>query len=265
MTATLPPHHPLHRRSVRLATGLIAPALALIWWQSQAAQGGAHAAAFASLGSVGGAARELMAHGSLLSDSLATLRRTFTGLGIGAGLGVALGIATGTWRGLDRLVSPLLDALRQVPMIGWLPLIGLWLGTGDASQLLVITMSAFFPSLLSAHAGIAQVERRYLDVAGVLRFSTLQRFHHVLLPAAMPLILTGLTQALAFAWIAAIGTEILTGGGSGLGVTMQMGETQQRLDIILVAITITAALGFAINQALLRLRARLLRWQATAR
>ena len=112
---------------------------------------------------------------------------------------------------------------------------------------------------------MAQVEKRYLDVAGVFRFSTLQRFRFVLLPAAMPLILTGLTQSLAFAWIAAIGTEILMGSGGGLGVTMQQAQTQQRLDIILVAIAITAALGFTINQSVLHLRAHLLRWQPTNR
>jgi len=255
----------ISRRPVRFAVALLGPALVLLWWQWEASRGGAHAATFASLGTIGGAVRELLANGSLISDAQATLRRAFIGLGIGASLGIVLGVAMGASRLLDRVLSPLLNALRQVPMIGWLPLIGLWFGAGDVSQLIVIAVSAFFPSLLNAHAGVAQVEQRYLDVADVLHFSALQRFRYVLLPSAMPSILTGLTQALAFAWISAIGTEILIGSGGGLGATMQLGQTQQRLDIILVAIAVTAALGFGINQSVLKLRARLLRWHAGAR
>jgi sulfonate transport system permease protein len=74
-----------------------------------------------------------------------------------------------------------------------------------------------------------------------------------------------LTQGLAFAWIASIASEILLGVGGGLGVTMQLAQMQQRIDIILVAILVTAALGFTINRLFLRLRQHLLRWQAPLR
>ncbi|HZU64006.1 MAG TPA: ABC transporter permease subunit [Novosphingobium sp.] len=252
----------IDRWPVRLAVGLVAPALLALWWQWQASLGGAHAAAFASLASLGGALGELIAQGTLLADTAATLLRALAGLALGASLGLGLGVALGVLPLLDRLLSPLLNALRQVPMVGWLPLVGLWLGTGDAAALVVIGLSAFFPAMLNAHAGIAQVEPRYLEVARVLGFSPVQRLRLVLLPAALPLLLTGLTQAAAFTWIAAIGTEILQGTGGGLGVTMQLAETQQRLDIILVAIALTAFLGFALNQAVVLLRRHLLRWQA---
>jgi sulfonate transport system permease protein len=254
----------LDHRSARLAVGLVAPAALLIWWQSQASQGGANAVAFASLGTIGSAARELIANGTLPADVAATLRHTFTGLAIGATLGVALGMAMAMVPLLDRLLGPLLNALRQVPMIGWLPLIGLWFGSDEDSELIVICLSAFFPAMLNAHAGVAQVERRYLEVGRIYGFTTSQRFRLILLPAAMPLLLTGLTQALAFAWIAAIGFEILMGTNAGLGVTMQQAQTQQRLDIILVVIAVTAVLGFTINQIVRRLRSNLLAWQAPA-
>jgi len=118
--------------------------------------------------------------------------------------------------------------------------------------------------MLNSHAGVAQVERRYEEVGRIYGFGTVQRIRFILLPAAMPLVLTGLTQSLAFAWIATIGTEILTGAGSGLGVTMQLAQTQQRLDIMLVTIAATALLGFVINHLFLRLRRRLLRWQPSS-
>ncbi len=254
----------LDHKPARFAVGLVAPALLLAWWQWQASRGGSNAVAFASLSTVGGAARELIVNGTLLADAAATLQRAFTGLGIGATLGIALGIAMAMWPLLDRLLGPLLNALRQVPMIGWLPLIGLWFGSDEGSELIVICLSAFFPAMLNAHAGVAQVERRYLEVGQIYGFSASQRFRRILLPAAMPMLLTGLTQSLAFAWIAAIAAELLMGASVGLGVTMQQAQTQQRLDIILVTIAVTAAIGFAINQLVYRIRSSLLAWQAPA-
>lgn len=252
----------LSRPGARAAIGLVVPVLVLAWWQWQAAGDGARALAFAPLQSIGGAFVELVESGTLLNDMLSTLSRSLTGLVIGGGLGIATGVAMAIWRPLDRLLGPLLHAVRQVPLIGWLPLLGLWFGTGGASELIVVCIAAFFPTLLNSYEGVAQVERRLLEVGSIYGFTPFQCFRLILLPAAMPLILTGLTQALAFAWIASIASEILLGVGGGLGVTMQQAQMQQRLDVILVAILATALLGYSINHLFLRLRRHLLRWQA---
>jgi sulfonate transport system permease protein len=250
-----------HSRSARLAIGLVAPLLFLAWWQVQANAGGAHALAFAPLQSIGSAFVELIENGSLLNDMLDTLTRSLGGLAIGGTLGVALGVSMAIWNPLDRILGPLLNAIRQVPLIGWLPLLGLWFGTGEGTEWIVVSLSAFFPALLGSYEGVAHVEPRYLDVGRIYGLTRIQRVRLILLPAAMPLILTGLTQALAFAWIASIATEILLGAGGGLGVTMQLAQTQQRMDIILVAIIATAVLGYVVNHLFQRLRRHLLRWQ----
>ncbi|AJP70666.1 ABC transporter permease [Sphingomonas hengshuiensis] len=249
----------------RAAIGLVAPVLFLVWWQSQALSGGAHALAFAPLESIGAGFVELAVQGTLVADMASTLSRSLSGLAIGGTLGIALGVAMAIFRPLDRALNPLLQAIRQVPLMGWLPLLGLWVGTGRGTELIVVSLSAFFPTLLNSFEGVAGVERRFVEVGQIYGFTPAQRFRLILLPAAMPLILTGLTQGLAFAWIASIASEILLGVGGGLGVTMQLAQTQQRLDIILVAILVTAALGFAINQVFLRLRRHLLRWQPPLR
>lgn len=251
----------LARRPVRLAIGLVAPALLLAWWQWFSTSGGASAVAVAPLGAVGDAFVELIENGTIFSDVVSTLTRAFTGFAIGASLGVATGTAMAVWPLLNRVLGPLLHALRQVPMIGWLPLIGLWFGTGEGSELIMVCVGAFFPAMLNTHAGVANVEQRFLDVGEVFRFTVPQRFLRIQLPAAMPLILTGLTQALAFAWIGTLAGELLMGAGGGLGVTLQTAQIQQRLDIILVTVAITAVLGFAINQIIARVRREVLRWQ----
>lgn len=248
-------------RWMRSAIGLVVPVLVLAWWQVQASRGGANAIAFAPLQSIGAAAWELTESGQLFTDMFATLSRSLTGLAIGGTLGIAVGVAMAISSPLDRMLGPLMNAIRQVPLIGWLPLFGLWFGTGQGAELIVVSISAFFPTMLNSYEGVAHVEGRYLEVGRIYGLTPWQRFRLILLPAALPLILTGITQALAFAWISSIATEILLGVGGGLGVTMQLAQTQQRLDIILVAIIATALLGFAINQLFRAARAHLLRWQ----
>jgi sulfonate transport system permease protein len=251
----------LENPASRIAIGLLVPAALLAWWQWFATSDGATSATAAPLGAIVSALVELAASGTIVSDIVSTVSRTFTGFAIGASLGMATGTAMAVWPLLNRVLGPLLNALRQVPMIGWLPLLGLWFGTGAGSELILVCIGAFFPAMLNTHAGVAQVEQRYLDVGDVFRFTTAQRFVRIQLPAAMPLILTGLTQALAFAWIGTLAGELLMGAGGGLGVTLQTAQIQQRLDVILVTVAITALLGFAINQIIVRVRREVLRWQ----
>lgn len=247
-------------RGRRVALGFVAPALLVGLWQWHSG-GTAGVTGLAPPSALFGALRELAANGTLLADVGATLGRALSGFTIGAALGVLTGVLTALFPALNRVIGPLLHAFRQVPMIGWLPLIALWFGAGEGAERIVVCVAAFFPAMLNSHAGVAGVEQRLLDVGRVYGLDLAQRFRLIQLPAALPLITTGLTQALAFAWIATIGSEILMGAGGGLGMTMQQGQMQQRLDVVLVAVAATAALGFAINLILLRLRRALLRWQ----
>ena len=245
----------------RILLGLFVPVLILFWWQAQSAQGGARALAFVPLQEVGTTLVAQLAGGFLLDDALATLSRAVTGLLLGGLAGTALGVAMAMSRPLDRVVGPLYHAVRQVPLLGWLPLIGLWVGNGDEAKLLIVSLAAFYPTVLNSYEGVRTVERHYVEVADMFGFSAVQRFVHVLLPAAMPLILTGVAQALAFAWIATIGTEMLLGAHAGLGATMGVAQARQRMDLILVAILAAATLGFTLNHLFARLRRHLLRWQ----
>lgn len=251
----------LNTPAARILLGLAVPVLILLWWQGQSAQGGARALAFVPLQDVGATLAAQLASGFLLNDALATLSRAVTGLLLGGLAGTALGVAMAMSRPLDRVVGPLYHTVRQVPLLGWLPLIGLWVGNGDEAKLLIVSLAAFYPTVLNSYEGVRTVERRYVEVADLFGFSAAQRFAHVLLPAALPLVLTGVTQALAFAWIATIGTEMLFGASAGLGATMGIAQAQQRMDIILVAILAAATLGFTLNHLFARLRSHLLRWQ----
>ncbi|MGE4305137.1 MAG: ABC transporter permease [Novosphingobium sp.] len=250
-----------NRSRARVALGVVPPMLLLVWWQLQSAGSGAQALAFVPLPQVGSEFADLIASGLLLSDSLDTLARAVTGFLMGALAGVAAGMAMGVSPLFERFFGPLYHAVRQVPLLGWLPLIGLWLGNGEGAKLLIVGLAAFYPTVLNTYEGVINVEASHRELGRLYSFGPLQRFRFILLPGALPLILTGLSQAITFAWIATIGTEILLGAGGGLGATMSHAQAQQRMDTILVAILVTGILGFSINYLFALLRRHLLRWQ----
>ncbi|QAY76049.1 ABC transporter permease [Sphingosinicella sp. BN140058] len=247
--------------AARIALGFVIPILLLALWQVQAEAGGARALAFVPLASIGAAFAELAKSGQLLGDALSTTSRALTGLLLGASAGIAVGTLMGLSRPIERSIGPLYHAIRQVPLLGWLPLIGLWIGNGEAAKLLIVGLAAFYPTVLNTYEGLIQGERRHADVAHLFGFSSVQTFLHVLLPGALPLILTGLSQAIAFAWIATIGTELLLGAGAGLGAAMSLAQAQQRMDVILVEIAVTGLIGFTLNSLFAALRRHALRWQ----
>lgn len=245
----------------RVMLGLLLPVTLLALWQVQAARGGAHAYAFVPLGDIAGSFAQLASSGELAADALASLRRAITGLAVGGVAGIALGALLGSSAFARRAIGPLLNTFRQVPLLGWLPLIALWLGNGDASKLLLVALAAFYPTALNAEEGIRAAEKQFVEVGRLYGFTRWQIFEHVAWPAALPFIFTGIGQALAFTWIATIGTELMFGSGAGLGSQMQQAQAGGRLDIVLVCIACVGLMGFLMNQGFAVVRNHALRWR----
>lgn len=241
--------------------GWVLPVLLLAAWQLQSQRGDLYASIFPPLQQIGAAARELWDSGELAGAVGASLGRAAFGWLSGALAGIAVGLLLALCRPVDRILGPLFHALRQVPLFAWIPLIGLWLGRGETARLFVVQLAAFMPCLLQAHEGAAKLERRYLEVAQVLRLSARTRLLKLALPVAMPAILSGVSQALAVAWIAAVASELLFASGPGLGNSMLMAEAGARMDTVLVCVAAIGLLGYAMNHAAARAGSWLLRWR----
>lgn len=243
--------------------GLLLPLALAAAWELAARQGQAEAYsyAFPSLASIAAAARELIASGELFVSVAASVRRMLTGLGIGALAGLIVGGLMATVTVIDRLFTPIYNAVRQVPLLGLMPLITLWLGSGEASKLLLIGLAAFYPMVLNTYEGAAGVDRRYLDVAAALTLTRVQLYRHVLLPAALPLVLTGLSQAVAFTWISTIGVELLFSTSPGIGTLMHNAQMIVRMDSVIVCVVVIGLFGFLMNLAVGAAGRRLTRWR----
>ncbi|BCL74624.1 ABC transporter permease [Jeongeupia sp. HS-3] len=251
----------LSESSRRRLKPLLLPVLLLIVWQWLSGQGQAYAMVFVPASQMLAGIAELVRSGELWHALSASLARMALGLAIGVGSGFVLAVLTVSSRPLDRVLTPVLNAVRQVPLLGWAPLLGLWLGNGEPAKLFVIGMAAFFPTLLGAHEGLSGVDRRYRELAAISKLSPWRAFADVTLPAASPSVLTGVSQSLAVAWMAAIGTELLFAAGPGLGTLMFTAETGARMDIVLVCVAVIGALGYTLSRGFERLAHWLLRWR----
>jgi sulfonate transport system permease protein len=253
---------PHFKTSKTIGLGLIVPLLLLLLWDFQARNGGAGSFAFVSIGQIGSAIVELYRSGDLAAAYGASLIHAGGGRLWGGLIGLAVGAAMGLIKPVEWALAPLYHSFRQVPLLGWLPLIGLWFGSGENAKIIIVAISAFYPTVLYTFEGLKTVEKKLIEVGDIYRLNPWQTFWRIQWPAALPSVFTGLFQALAFAWISTIGVELLFASGNGLGTVMQNGQLNARLDIVLVCILCVGLTGFALNLLVTRLSRHVLRWRS---
>ncbi|MCL2449426.1 MAG: ABC transporter permease [Polyangiaceae bacterium] len=220
--------------------------------------------AFVPLGELARGARELVMNGELPRGLVASLCKAFAGLLLGIPAGVLVGGAMGVSRTVDRAIGPVLHAIRQVPYLGLAPLMGLWFGGGDVAKIILVFMAVFYPVVLSTYEGVHDVEPKLVDVARVLRLTRRQVATKLVLPSVLPHLYTGISQAIAFAWIATVGSEMLLHAGIGIGTMLQAAEAGGRTDLVFVCVFSVALASLAIDSLVGTARRRMLRWRDDA-
>lgn len=189
-----------------------------------------------------------------------TLYRVFLGFIIGAVFATVLGAVTGYSRTAYRLLDPLLQALRNIPSLAWVPLFILWLGIYESSKITLIAVGVFFPVYLNLVTGVQAVDRKLVEVGKVFRLHQWQLIRRVFLPATLPAYVVGLRSGLGLGWMFVVAAEIM-GASRGLGYLLVDGQTTGRPDIILASILLFALLGKLTDAGLAAIGRRLLHWQ----
>jgi sulfonate transport system permease protein len=247
----------------RRLKGWVLPLVLLLLWEALSRQGNAYALAFVPLAQIAASLLETVRSGELLNNLLASLGTASTGLLLGGGIGLAFGSLLGLSPLADKLLGPLFHGVRQVPLLGWIPLIGLWFGNGSVAKTLLVCLAAFYPMALNTYEGLRNVEKNHLEVGKVLGIGPWQAYRHILLPAALPFVFTGIFHALAFSWIATVGSELLFSTGAGLGGLMQTAQMAARMDIVIVCVFSIGVTGLVMNLCFTRLSRHCLRWRVT--
>ncbi|ESQ80383.1 ABC transporter permease [Asticcacaulis sp. YBE204] len=241
--------------------GFVIPILALVAWQLASQQGAVQAYVFVPLDGVFKSLIEHFADGEIPINWLASLGRTASGFAIGGLLGVSLGALMATFRPVDVLVNPIYQAIRQVPLLGYIPLISLWFGNGEPSKLLIISLAAFYPTVLNTYEGLKHIDARHVAVGRIFLASRWQTFRHIVLPGALPSVFTGLMQAVAFTWLSSVGSELFFNPGPGLGNMMANGQAAFRMEVVLLAVIIIGVTGYVTNLIVSKIADRVLRWR----
>jgi len=202
----------------------------------------------------------------LLGKSLwASLIRITQGFLIGCSLGFLLGALMGVSLTAERLFAPLINALRQVPIIGWIPLIIVWCGIADMSKITFIGIGAFFPMVVNTFEGVRSVPHGYLEVARVFEFGKWKLLRKIVVPGALPSIVTGIRLSLGTSWMLVVWSEINTRSALGIGDMLDSAREGSRMDLVIVCIIVIGVVAFLINELLGLVEAHLQGWKKTSR
>lgn len=180
--------------------------------------------------------------GRFVKDLVASLWRVFCGFSLAVAFGMPLGILSGRLWIVQRLTGTTVNALRAVPGITWLPLALVWFGIGMKTTVFLVALAAFFPVFLNAAAGARQVNPLLLQAGAMMGVKRVRGTFAILLPGAMPHIMTGLRLGLGISWAYLVLGE-LTGVPNGLGAVIMDARMLGRIDMIVVGIIVIAVMG----------------------
>ena len=246
---------------IKVARALVVPLLVLLLWRTAAARHWVNPLLLAPPEKVVTRALIELREGELWPQLFASLRRDVLGFALGTIGGIVLGGVLGASRLADRLIGPTFHASKQVAIFAWIPLMSVWLGTGELAKVVFIALAAFFPMVQNTYEGVHGVAREYVEVARVFRFTPWQLVRRVILPAAAPSIFAGVHLALFYAWLATLGAEYLLAAGPGIGNLMIDGREQFAMDKVFLGVLITGAVGALLNTLAATLERRALRWR----
>lgn len=243
--------------------GLILPALLFaLWWIATERQWVAEQIlpppAF-----VWDSLKEVLASGELLGHVGFSAVRVAWSLLIGGSAGLLLGFGMGLSPTFKAYVFPTFDVLAQLPVLGWIPLLIIFVGIEEPLKVTAVSIAVVVPVALCTLSGIANISQALLEVGRVYRFGAWQIIRRIVLPAAAPSLFTGLRQGVMQAWISVIFVELLS-SSEGLGFFMAYSRSLSQIDMVIVAMIAIGVAGIAIELALRLIESRLQGWRRSA-
>ena len=202
---------------------------------------------------------ELTVDGELLSHALISTTRLLIALGLSIVMAVPLGFWMGRNRNVDAFVDPLVEMLRPISGIAWLPLALFIFGVGDVLPVFIMVYVGFFPILLNTVAGVRQVDPKLLAAASTMGISRRAVLLQVLIPAALPTVMVGIRLAFAASWAAIVAAELI-GAPSGLGFAIEWYRQLLMTPKVFAFILVIGVVGYLCDLGLRSLQRLLTPW-----
>ena len=188
----------------------------------------------------------LFQDGVMFEHICTSMARFAVGYMIAATSGIVLGMFFGWFSNVWSFFNPVIQVLRPISPIAWIPFIVLWFGIGDIPAIVIIFLASFYPVLLSTIAAVGQVDKIYLKVAQNFSLTRLETLVKIVLPASFPQISTGLHQAIGTGWVFLVAGEMV-GSQSGLGFLIIDSRNNLRPDLLLAAILTIGIIGLLLD------------------
>ncbi len=200
----------------------------------------------------------MISSGELFHHLLDSIRREAVAF-LFAALAIPLGIGMGWWRLVYNQVNPIMEILRPIPPLAWIPLSILWFGIGDEQNEFIIFLGMFFPILVNTIVGVKNIDPNMVRAARSLGAPEHKVLWRIVLKGALPQIITGVRIGLGVGWMALVAAE-LVGANTGLGFLINDARSMLRTDIIVVGMLTIGIIGLVIDTAIRLLSRRLLPW-----
>lgn len=250
------------RAGWRVVEYLILPALLIALWQGIVELGWVRPLLLPPPSRIASTFWAMTASGELPHHLAVSFARVLQGFAIASAIGLVLGVGIGLSRRLDRLTDLTVQLIKPIPPIAWIPLAILWFGIGETSKIYIIFLGAFFPVLVNTIDGIRQTDHRFVELAQVLEVSRARLIWQVVLPGALPSIMTGLRVGLMVAWMCVVAAELIA-ASSGVGFLIMDGRLLSQTDQVLVGMITIGAMGKILDILLKHLERRLVVWRAS--
>jgi NitT/TauT family transport system permease protein len=203
---------------------------------------------------------ELLTHQRLPRDILMSTQRVILGVACGITVAVPAGFVLGWYPSVRTFIDPLINFFRALPPIALIPLVVVYFGIGEVAKVVILFYASFFSGVIVMYEGIAQISPIYVRVARTLGASDAELFRKVIVPLAVPHMLTALRVALGVAWATLVASELIA-AQQGLGALIQNAASFFQLDIIYVGIICIGLIALLMDLGLRAIGNRLVAWQ----
>jgi NitT/TauT family transport system permease protein len=234
--------------------------LLAVLWEVVARLGLISSSALPPLTDVAKAWWDLALSGDLVSNGAASLWRAGAGLAIAIVIGAVLGIGMATWKAADVALGPLVEMFYPLPKSALIPVTALWLGFGDGSKILLIAMGCMLPVTIGAYNGARSSERTLVWSARSLGASRARMLWDVVVPSALPEMLSGIRTALAISFVLLVASELIV-ARAGLGYLIGFLGSNGTYDSMFAVVLTVAFLGFVADRIYLLIMRRALAWR----
>jgi len=203
------------------------------------------------------------AHEDLSIHLVSSFRRVGMGFGVAVAAAIPLGVALGASPVLRSFLEPILEVLRPIPAVAWLPVLLVIFGASDGLSISIVCYAAFFPILLNTVQGVRDIDRAYVEAMQMLGATWWQRVRCLYIPGAAVPVLTGIRLGLTFAWMSIVAAELI-GASAGIGYKIMWHQKMFSTTDVIACMVVIGLIGHLLDRLLLVLQQTLTPWGVRA-